>query len=46
MQLYDVGMTGLYLSDTKALMALAVARNRTEVGSAAYLALSMAIVVV
>jgi len=31
MQLYDVGMTALYLSDTQALMTLATARNRTDV---------------
>ena len=31
MSLYDVGMTSLYLSDTEALIALANARNRTDV---------------
>jgi hypothetical protein len=31
MQLYDVGMTALYLSDTAALISLANARNRTDV---------------
>lgn len=31
MTLYDVGMTALYLSDTEALIALANARNRTDV---------------
>ncbi len=31
MQLYDVGMTSLFLSDTEALIALAEARNRSEV---------------
>lgn len=31
MELYDVGMTALYLSDTRALIALAGAINRTDV---------------
>jgi hypothetical protein len=31
MNLYDVGMTGLFLSDTQALIALATARGRTDV---------------
>jgi hypothetical protein len=41
MQLYDVGMTALYLSDTAALITLAQATNRSEVGGGVCLAMAM-----
>jgi hypothetical protein len=42
MQLYDVGMTGLFLSDTTALMQLATARNRTDVRCVCIVAVALA----